>query len=249
MGLKKAFTESSNPMFGDEQFKNVLDANLVEQQGTMTVQGAINKTFFLMAIMLAGALFAFTFPSSILMWTGVIGGAIVYYITSRNPSRAPVLAPVYAGLEGLLVGAVTSFYWTAFAPGLIFKAVTITFALLFTMLMVYKSGMIKVTEKFRAAVSMAVGAVMIFYLINIVCYFIGINIPFLHDGGALSIGITLVIIGIATMNLLLDFDNFEKGEEQNMPEYMEWYFGMGLLFTLVWLYLEILRLLSYLSSD
>lgn len=249
MSFKKAFTESSNPMFGEEQFKNVLDSNIVEKRATMTVQGAINKTFALMAIMLATALFAFQFPNTILMWTGVIGGAIVYFITSRDPSRAPYLAPVYAALEGLLVGTVTSYYWFAFAPGLIFKAVSITLLLLFTMLLVYKSGLIKVTQKFRAGVTMAVGAVMIFYLINIVCYFLNINIPFLHDGGMLSIGITLVIIGIATMNLLLDFDNFEKGEEMNMPEHMEWYFGMGLLFTLVWLYLEILRLLSYLSSD
>jgi len=98
-------------------------------------------------------------------------------------------------------------------------------------------------------VTMAVGGVMIFYLINIVCHFIGIQIPYLHDGGMISIGITLVIIGIATMNLLLDFDNFEKGEAMKAPGYMEWYSGMGLLFTLVWLYLEILRLLSYLSSD
>jgi uncharacterized YccA/Bax inhibitor family protein len=116
------------------------------------------------------------------------------------------------------------------------------------MLMIYKSGLIKVTEKLRAGITMAVGAVMIFYLINMVCHFIGINIPFIHEGGMLSIGITLVIIGIASMNLLLDFDNIEKGAAMKAPEYMEWYSGMGLLFTLVWLYLEILRLLSYIRD-
>ena len=248
MSLKKAFTESSNPMFGEEKFKNVLDANLVERGATMTVQGAVNKTLILMAIMLAAGTFSFMYPSMILVWVGIIGGAIVYFITSSNPSRAPYLAPVYAILEGLLVGAITKIYMNAFSPGLIFQAVTITFAILFMMLMLYKSGMIKVTAKFRAGVSMAVGAVMLFYLINIVCHFIGINIPFIHEGGMLSIGITLVIIGIASMNLLLDFDNFEKGEAMKAPEYMEWYSGMGLLFTLVWLYLEILRLLSYLRD-
>lgn len=249
MGLKKAFTESSNPMFGEEKFKNVLDANLVEKGEVMTVQGAINKTFILVGIMIIAAAFSFMYANSIFMWGGLIGGIIVYFVTSSNPSRAPYLAPVYAICEGLLVGTITNIYATAFFPGIIFKAVTITIAILLMMLMIYKSGLIKVTQKFRAGVTMAVGAVMIFYLINLVCYFIGINIPFLHDGGMISIGITLVIIGIATMNLLLDFDNFEKGAEMKAPEYMEWYFGMGLLFTLVWLYLEILRLLSYLSSD
>lgn len=249
MGFKKAFTESSNPMMGEEKYKSVLDANLVETGQTMTVQGAINKTFILVGIMLAAAAVSFTFANAIFLWTGLIGGTIVYFITSANPSRAPYLAPVYAVLEGLLVGTITNFYWFAFAPGLVFKAVTITIAILLMMLMVYKSGFIKVTQKFRAGVTMAVGAVMIFYLINLVCYFIGINIPFLHDGGMLSIGITLVIIVIASLNFLLDFDNFEKGEAMKAPEYMEWYSGMGLLFTLIWLYLEILRLLSYLSSD
>ncbi|MFT5168808.1 MAG: putative YccA/Bax inhibitor family protein [Saprospiraceae bacterium] len=184
----------------------------------------------------------------ILVWTGIIGGAIVFYITSSNPSRAPYLAPVYAILEGLLVGAISKMYMMAFVPGIIFQAVTITFAILFMMLMIYKSGLIKVTEKLRAGITMAVGAVMIFYLINMVCHFIGINIPFIHEGGMLSIGITLVIIGIASMNLLLDFDNIEKGAAMKAPEYMEWYSGMGLLFTLVWLYLEILRLLSYIRD-
>lgn len=260
MSFKKAFTESSNPMLNEERFKGVLDSSLVEQGQTMTVQGAINKTSILVAIMLAAAVFSFNFPSTFLIWTGIIGGAIVYFITSSNPSRAPYLAPVYAILEGLLVGGITSYYWhiggvdstgvaSGVGPGLVFKAVGITIAILIMMLMVYKSGMIQVTQKFRAGVTMAVGGVMIFYLVNIVCHFIGIEIPYLHDGGMLSIGITLVIIGIATMNLLLDFDNFEKGEAMKAPAYMEWYSGMGLLFTLVWLYLEILRLLSYLNND
>ena len=203
-----------------------------------------------MGIMLLTAIFSYNYANPAFMWGGIIGGAIVYFITSANPSRAPYLAPIYAILEGLLVGTISGYYISATGdPGLIFKAVGITTAILFMMLMVYKSEMIKVTQKFRAGVTMAVGAVMIFYLINMVCYFIGIDLPMLHDGGLLSIGITLAIIVIATMNLLLDFDTFEKGEAMKAPGYMEWYSGMGLLFTLVWLYLEILRLLSYLSSD
>lgn len=250
MSLKKAFKESSNPMLGEEKYKSTLDSFLVETKGAMTVQGAINKTLILLVIMLATAVAVAQVANSMFMWVGIIGGAVVYFVASSNPSRAPYLAPIYAILEGMLVGTISSYYIAATGdPGLIIKAVGITTAILFMMLMVYKSGLIKVTEKFRAGVTMAVGAVMLFYLVNIICYFIRIDLPMLHDGGLLSIGITLVIIGIATMNLLLDFDSFEKGEVMKAPKYMEWYSGMGLLFTLVWLYLEILRLLSYLSSD
>ena len=250
MSLKRAFTESSNPLLGEEKYKNVLDSNLVERGEVMTVQGAINKTLILLVVMLATAVVTAKFASAMLMWVGVIGGAIVYFMASRNPSNSTYLAPIYAVLEGLLVGTISTYYIAATGdPGLVIKAVGITTAILFMMLMIYKSGMIKVTEKFRAGVTMAVGAVMLFYLVNIVCYFIGIDLPMLHDGGMLSIGITLAIIVIATLNLLLDFDSFEKGAEMKAPKYMEWYSGMGLLFTLVWLYLEIIRLLFYLSND
>ncbi len=248
MSRKKAFTESSNPVFGEDRINQVLDDGMVNQAEPMTVSGAINKTLILMVLMLATGLMAYVNPSVILMWTGIIGGAIVMFIASSNPTRAPVLGPIFAALEGLAVGSITAYYSAAFFDCIIFQAVTATFAVLLMMLSLYKSGLITVTEKFRAGVSMAVGAVMLLYLVNIVLHFFGISIPYLHDGGAFSIGITLVIIGIASMNLLLDFDNFEKGEQRGLPEYMEWYFGMGLLFTLVWLYLEILRLLSYLSS-
>ena len=247
---KKAFTESSNPVLNEDKYREVLDAGMVgADYQPMTINGAINKTLVLMSVMLATGLLSYTFPNHLFMWGGIIGGAIVMFIASRNPSRSPVLAPIYAALEGLLAGTITYYYANAFFPGIVFQAVTVTFSILFVMLMLYKSGLITVTEKFRAGVTMAVGAVMLLYLVNIVLYFFGIYIPFLHDGGMFSIGITLVIIGIASMNLLLDFDNFEKGEQMEAPDYMEWYSAMGLLFTLVWLYLEILRLLSYLASD
>ncbi|MFK7810416.1 MAG: Bax inhibitor-1/YccA family protein [Saprospiraceae bacterium] len=246
------FSKSNNPMLKDEVYQQnaVLDEGMIgsESGRTMTVSGAVNKTFILFAIMLGGAGVGFMFPSTILMWVGILGGAAIYFIASRNPARSPILAPLYAVVEGLLVGTVTSYYMYSF-EGIVFNAVTLTMAILFMMLTLYKAGVIKVTEKFRAGVSMAVGAVMLLYLVNIVLHFIGIDMPFLHDGGLFSIGISAVIIGIASLNLLLDFDSFDKGEAYGAPEYMEWYSAMGLLFTLVWLYLEILRLLSYLSND
>jgi len=117
------------------------------------------------------------------------------------------------------------------------------------MLLVYKSGLIKVTKKFRMGVTMAVGAIMIVYLISWVGHFVGFTVPFIHENTPIGIAITVVIIGVAALNLLLDFDNFEKGEARKSPKYMEWYFGMGLLFTLVWLYIEFLRLLGKLQRD
>lgn len=243
MSKLSRFTESSNPMM-----KDVLDRELVGSTNVMTAQGAVNKTFILFFIMLAGAAVGYLFQSQILLWGGMIGGAIIYFITSRNPEKSGTLAPLYAFVEGLFVGTVTAIYAYMF-DGIIMHAVSLTFAILFMMLTLYKTGVIKVTEKLRSVVSVAVGAVMLVYLINIVLYFIGIPVTFMHDGGPIAIGISLVIIGIASMNLLLDFDNFDKGEDQRAPKYMEWYFGMGLLFTLIWLYIELLRLLSFFMGD
>lgn len=238
-------------MLKDEVYKNsteVLDHELVGSDQAMTINGAVNKTLILTGIMLVTATFSALFANMLFFWVGLIGGAIVYFIAARNPQRAGTLAPIYAALEGLIVGTASIIYASAF-EGIIFHAVTLTIGVLLAMLFIYKTGIIKVTEKFRAGVSMAVGAVMILYLVNLVLYFFGINMPFLHEAGPIGIGISLVIIGIAAMNLLLDFDNFEKGEQYQAPKYMEWYSAMGLLFTLVWIYLEILHLIAMLQSS
>ncbi len=242
------FNKSKNPAFNDEALKNVLDADQSVSRTPMTVSGAVNKTMMLMGIMLVGAGIGYMNPSQILMWVGILGGAAIFFFASRNPDKAPILAPIYAVVEGLFVGTVSAYYAYMF-NGIIFQAASLTMAIMFTMLFLYKSGLVKVTDKFRAGISMAVGGIMIYYLVNIVLHFLGINIPYIHDGGMLSIGICGFIIVIASMNLLLDFDNFHKGEAQRAPQYMEWMYGMGLLFTLIWLYVEILRMLSYLSND
>jgi len=129
--------------------------------------------------------------------------------------------------------------------GIIGQAVLLTFGTLVTMLMIYKTGLIPITQKFRMAIGMATGAIFIAYLAS----FFGLNIPYLHEGGMIGIGITVVIIIVAALNLLLDFDSFEKGEQSSAPSYMEWVCAMGLLVTLVWLYVEFLRLLSKLNRD
>lgn len=239
---------SSNPMFGEKMYQDpTLVPSDITGSNTMTVQGAINKSLMLFGILLATSLIGYMNPNPILIWGGGIGGLIVVLISVFKKDKSPVLAPLYAGLEGLFVGGI-SFMYASMMNGIILQAVTLTFALLFLMLFIYKTGIIKVTNKFRVGVVMATGAVLMVYVLSWILGMFGINIPFLHDNGLMGIGISVVIIGIACMNLLLDFDNFEKGEEHQMPVYMEWFFAMGLIITLVWLYLEILRLLSKFSS-
>lgn len=252
------FGKSNNPMFGEKAIAKAkaIDRDLYGNNNrggaiveeTMTAAGAVNKTIMLTMVMSAVALFSYTSPMYLFMPVGALGAAAVYMFTSWKPQYAPISAPLFALLEGLFVGTISAIYAAQY-EGIVFQALSATIGVLLTMLMVYKSGLIKVTQKFRMGVSMAVGAIMILYLVSWVGHFIGFEIPYLHEGGAIGIGITVVIIGIASMNLLLDFDNFDKGEEAEAPKFMEWYYGMGLLFTLVWLYVEFLRLISKLQRD
>ena len=248
---------SKNPMFtdkaiakakvldGDRYGNNNRGGSIVED--TMTVSGAVNKTIMLTMVMAAVAFFSYTSPLSIYMPVGALGAAAVFMFTSWKPHYSPITAPLFALLEGLFVGTISAVYAMQF-EGIIFQALSATIGVLLTMLMIYKSGLIQVTQKFRMGVSMAVGAIMLLYLVSWIGQFVGFEIPYLHEGGAIGIGITVVIIVLASLNLLLDFDNFDKGEEAEAPKYMEWYYGMGLLFTLVWLYVEFLRLISKLRD-
>jgi len=252
------FGKSNNPMFNDKTIAKVkaLDTELYgDNKGgggaiieeTMTVSGAVNKTLILTMIMLITALFSYTSPMSFYLPVGALGAGAVFMFTSFKPQYSSITAPLFALLEGLFVGTISVIYASQF-DGIVFQAVTATIGVLVTMLMVYKSGLIPVTKKFRMGVSMAVGAIMLLYLVAWIGHFVGFTVPFLHDSGPIGIGVTVAIIGIASLNLLLDFDNFDKGEQAEAPKYMEWYFGMGLLFTLVWLYVEFLRLLSKLRD-
>lgn len=253
MSRKKGFLESRNPVMNEQAFQrasqNTLDGNLIQVKGErMTVQGAINKTFILSSIMLLTAWVGYSMPNPIFIWGGAIAGFIVVIIASRKPNLSPTLAPLYAALEGLFVGGV-SYMYSTLVDGIILQAVSLTIAVLFAMLFIYKSGIIKVTSKLRTGVMMATGAIFLVYIVNFILSLFGFNVSYMHDGSMLSIGISLVIIGVASFNLLLDFDNFEKGEKHGAPGYMEWFSAMGLLITLVWLYVEILRLVAMLSSS
>ncbi len=253
MAFFDRFTKSSNPVLQEERLagasRDSAYGPMVDAREASTVSGAVNKSFLLGFLLLLTALYSFSAPSSLFLWGGAIGGLGAVIAMAFKPQWSPTLAPVYALLEGLFIGSISAMYAASLGVGIVFQAILLTVSLLFMMLFIYKAGIIKVTDKFRRGIFMATGAVFLVYMINIVLGFFGMNIPFLHEGGMIGIGISVVIIGIATLNLLVDFDSFEKIEAYRAPKYMEWFCAMGLIVTLVWLYVELLRLLSILSRD
>ena len=218
------------------------------QEAPMTVTGAITKTIVLTFLLLVTAAVGYAFPSPLVMWGGAIAGLVMVVVASWKPHQAYWAAPAYALFEGLFVGAVSAHYAYLF-DGIILQAVSLTIAVLLVMLFLYQARIIKVTAKLRAGVMMATGAVFVVYLASFALSFFGIDLPYLHEGGPIGIGISCVVLAIASFNLLLDFDNFEKGAATGAPARYEWVFAMGLLVTLVWIYVELLRLLSYLNRD
>jgi uncharacterized YccA/Bax inhibitor family protein len=167
-------------------------------------------------------------------------------VTVFKPHLAPITAPLYAVLEGLILGALSANYQARWA-GLPMQAVGLTFMVFLAMLVVYRTGIIKVTDKFRFGVAAATGGIVLFYVLSIVLSMFGVRIPMVHDSGMIGIGFSLVVVGVAALNLVLDFDLIENGVAAGAPKFMEWYAAFGLLVTLVWLYLEMLRLLSKLN--
>jgi uncharacterized YccA/Bax inhibitor family protein len=178
---------------------------------------------------------------------GAIGGFIVAMVTIFKKTWAPVTVPIYALLEGLFLGAISAMFEQMY-PGIVIQAVGLTFGTLFALLFAYKSGLIKATENFKLGVVAATGAVALIYMASIVLSFFGTSIPYIHESGTIGILFSLAVVVIAALNLVLDFDFIETGAERGAPKYMEWYGAFGLLVTLIWLYLEMLRLLSKLNS-
>ena len=220
----------------------------------MTLQGTATKSFLLILLTIFSASFTWNAVASgntgILVpatLVGGIGGFIVALITVFKPKLSPFTGPIYAALEGLLLGGVSALYNSRF-QGLPLQAVALTFGVFMALLIVYRTGLIRATENFRLGVVAATGGIMIMYLLSFVLGFFGIQMSFLHDSSPLSIGISLVIVVVAALNLVLDFDFIERGVAHGAPKFMEWYAAFGLLVTLVWLYLEMLRLLAKLQG-
>jgi uncharacterized YccA/Bax inhibitor family protein len=245
-----AFFKSSNPALQEKSFQGtVLEGISTGQE--MTIKGTMNKLGVLMALMIASTLFAWNQfykggDPKPLMYAGVFGGLVVAIILAFKKQWGAFLAPVYAILEGLFVGAISAIYNYAY-PGLPIQAVALTLLVTLIMFLIYRYRIIKVTSKLRTVVVVATSAIAIFYLLQWLTYAIGgqaIAYNLTNSSTPLSIGFSILVTGLAAFNLLLNFDTVEKGVELKAAKYMEWYCAFGLLVTLVWLYLEILRLLS-----
>lgn len=247
---------TGNPALKDSTFLDLGTGGLVRDgAGAMTLNGTVNKTAFLLVLTLVGAMFTwgqfFANPETANMtpWivVGGLGGLVVALVTVFKKTWSPFTAPLYAVLEGLFIGAVSARFEQQF-PDIVMQAAALTFGTLGALLLAYRSGLIKATENFKLGIVAATGGIALLYLVNIGMGFFGTSIPFIHESGLMGIGFSAVVVVIAALNLVLDFDFIEQGVEQGAPKYMEWYAAFGLLVTLVWLYLEILRLLSKLQS-
>ncbi|MGH7606322.1 MAG: Bax inhibitor-1/YccA family protein [Gemmatimonadales bacterium] len=241
---------TSNPVLNAKAFER-FGPGVAGGEG-MTIDGTIHRSAFLLLLVVATATWTWvkTFggtPTTGYLLVGALGGFVVALATIFKPTWAPITAPIYALLEGLALGAISA-YFEARYPGIVIQAVALTFGTLVALLIAYRSGAIQVTRNFRMGVVAATGGIAVFYLVAMGLSFFGIRIPFLHEGSWLGIGFSLFVVVIAALNLVLDFDFIEKGAEQGAPKFMEWYAAFGLMVTLIWLYLEILRLLSKLRS-
>src|SRR5437660_7671830 len=237
---------TSNPALND----NVFRGERAAIGEAMTVQGAVNKTGVLLVCVIASAAWAWNrflaVPASAapLIGLGAIGGLIFAFVTIFKRSWAPVTAPIYALLEGLVLGGISVITNLRY-PGIAIQAVTLTFGTLLALLIAYKSGIIRVTEKFRLGVVAATGGIALFYFACVTLGFFGIHFfGSVFGSGPIGIGFSIVVVIVAALNLVLDFDFIESGARMGAPKYMEWYSAFGLMVTLIWLYLEILRLLA-----
>jgi uncharacterized YccA/Bax inhibitor family protein len=243
---------SSNPVLTGKIYEKAGTADA--DSGAMTINGTLNKIGLMLLLVVAAAAYTWNIlmgadpgRASTLAIVGAIGGFIMALMTIFRPKSSAITAPIYAILEGLFLGAISAIL-NAQYPGVAFQAVLLTIGTLFTMLFLYRSGTIRATPKFRRGVMMATGAIFFAYLISWILGLLGMPIGFITSAGPIGILINLVIIVIAALNLIMDFDFIEKGSQMGAPKYMEWYGAFGLMVTLIWLYIEFLRLLSRFSS-
>jgi uncharacterized YccA/Bax inhibitor family protein len=244
---------SSNPALRRDTFANVPTMSL--RDDAMSLQGTVNKTLILLVLMLLPASFVWSrFAAGEvglvngLMIGGMIGGVVAALATVFRKTWAPVTAPLYALFEGLALGGISAMFELRY-PGVVIQGVGLTFAVLAALLVAYKTQFIQATENFKLGLTAATGGIALFYLVSIVLSLFGIRIPFIHESGMIGVGFSAVVVVIAALNLVMDFDFIETGVQRGAPKYMEWYGAFGLVVTLVWLYLEILRLLAKLGGD
>jgi uncharacterized YccA/Bax inhibitor family protein len=255
-----ALFKTSNPALGQNTFSDAARSqyggSLVDAAARMTLSGTVNKTGILLLCSVATAAwtwnqFVQTHDATSVtpeLMLGALGGFVVAMVTIFKKTWAPVTAPIYALLEGLVLGGLSALFDARY-PGIALEAVGLTFGTLFVMLFLYTSGVIKVTQKFRIGVVAATGGIVIFYLLTWLLSMFHITaFNSVYGSGLIGIGFSLFVVAIAALNLVLDFDFVEQGVTYGAPKYMEWYAAFGIMVTLVWLYLEMLRLLSKVRS-
>jgi uncharacterized YccA/Bax inhibitor family protein len=244
---------TSNPTLNEKVFQSAGFA--VTGSETMTIKGTINKSIILLLLIIASAAWIWSKflnnpELSIQGWLigGAIGGFITALLISFKKEWSPMLAPVYALLEGLFLGGISAIFNLEY-PGIVTQAVALTLGVMFIMLFIYRSGLIKVTQKLRFIIMGATAAIALVYLVIFIISLFGVHVSAMYDSSPLGIGISLIVIGVAAFNFLLDFDLIEKSSQTNLPRYMEWYAAFGLMVTLIWLYIEMLRLLVRLANN
>jgi uncharacterized YccA/Bax inhibitor family protein len=246
--------KTSNPALGEKTFQGLPGSGYggaIDAADRMSLNGTVNKTGILLVCAIATAAWTWHLflqahdPADIAlpMIAGVFGGFICAMVTIFKKEWSPVTAPVYALLEGLALGGMSAMLELRY-PGIAMEAVSLTFGTLFVLLFAYRSGLIKVTAKFRLGIVAATGGIMVFYLLEMVLGFFNVRFVAINSGSPIGIVFSLVIVAIAALNLVLDFDFIERGVAYGAPKYMEWYGAFGIMVTLIWLYLEILRLLA-----
>ncbi len=251
-----AMMRTSNPALNDQAFSS---ARSYASGESMTIQGTVNKTFVLLGLLLltaswiwnkvlqAPTVFDQASQPAVAavggyVMVGLIAGLVFGFVTIFKKEWSAVTAPLYALAEGLVLGGISALMEREFA-GIVIQAVALTCGTLLCLLLAYQSRLIQATENFKLGVVAATGGIAVIYLVTWLLSFFNVHVPYIHDSGPLGIGFSVVVVVIAALNLVLDFDFIEKGSQQGTPKYMEWYGAFGLMVTLVWLYLEILRLL------
>ena len=239
---------TANPALNENTFSGLRSAS----SNAMTINGTVNKTAILLGLLFISA--GYTWHMTVsggnapgLIIGGAIGGFVLALITCVKKSWAPVTAPLYVLAEGLFLGAISALFDARY-QGIVLDAITLTFGTLFSLLIAYRAGIIRATENFKLGVFAATGGIALLYLVTFILSFFGKTIPYLHDSGTIGIGFSIFVVVVAAMNLVLDFDFIEQGAGHGAPKYMEWYAAFGLMVTLIWLYIEILRLLAKLRD-
>lgn len=250
-------TKSSNPVFKERVFSK----GYASESEVMTVKGTINKAALLLLLVIAGAAYTWSkffeavavnpegAMAAVSPWliVGAIGGLIAVLVTVFRPQSSGISAPIYAVFEGLMLGGISALFESMY-PNIVMRAVALTLAVFFAMLFFYRSGIIKVTRKLALGIFAATAGIGLVYLVSFIAGLFGAQFTFLYGNSNFSIGFSLVVVAIAALNLVLDFSFIENAAESGAPKYMEWYGAFGLMVTLIWLYLEILRLLSKVAS-